>query len=89
MAGDTCKLTKREEGTEGTLAFGFERPRAFPFRPGQCVDERVKKSGVRSDMVCRITVWHNPRGSVDSQECAPCEGSPLRTVLRHTQRTKR
>jgi ferredoxin-NADP reductase len=34
----TCKLLKREEIAEGTMAFHFEKPSGFQFRPGQCVD---------------------------------------------------
>jgi ferredoxin-NADP reductase len=33
-----CKLTKREEIAEGTMAFHFEGPREFHFKPGQYAD---------------------------------------------------
>jgi ferredoxin-NADP reductase len=38
MATYQCKLTKREEIAEGTMAFYFERPREFSFTPGQFAD---------------------------------------------------
>jgi ferredoxin-NADP reductase len=38
MAQYTCKLVKREDVAEGTMAFHFEKPRGFQFRPGQCAD---------------------------------------------------
>ncbi len=34
----TCRLMKRGEVAEGTMAFHFEKPRGFQFRPGQSVD---------------------------------------------------
>jgi ferredoxin-NADP reductase len=37
-AGFTCKLKHREEVAEGTMAFRFEKPSAWTFKPGQYVD---------------------------------------------------
>jgi ferredoxin-NADP reductase len=34
----TCRLMRRQEVAEGTMAFHFEKPRGFQFRPGQCAD---------------------------------------------------
>lgn len=38
MAAYQCKLTKREEIAEGTMAFHFDKPREFSFTPGQFAD---------------------------------------------------
>ena len=38
MAEYTCKLMKRKEVAEGTMAFHFERPTEFHFKPGQYAD---------------------------------------------------
>ena len=38
MVGHTSKLMRREEVAEGTMAFHFERPPEFDFRPGQYAD---------------------------------------------------
>ncbi len=38
MATYQCKLMKRKEVAEGTMAFHFDKPRGFQFRPGQCAD---------------------------------------------------
>ena len=38
MAQYTCKLVKREEVAERTMAFHFEKPRGFQFKPGQSAD---------------------------------------------------
>ncbi len=38
MAQYTCKLVKREEVAEGTMAFHFEKPHGFQFKPGQSAD---------------------------------------------------
>ena len=38
MAGQTSKLTRREEVAEGTMAFYFERPSGFNFKAGQSAD---------------------------------------------------
>ncbi len=38
MAQYTCKLVKREVVAEGTMAFHFEKPRGFQFKPGQSAD---------------------------------------------------
>jgi hypothetical protein len=35
MAGQTSKLGRREEVAEGTMAFHFEKPAGFDFKPGQ------------------------------------------------------
>src|ERR1035438_2786549 len=37
-AGFTCKLKHREEVAEGTMAFRFEKPSAWTFKPGQYLD---------------------------------------------------
>jgi ferredoxin-NADP reductase len=33
-----AKLTKRDEVAEGTMAFHFDRPPGFSFKPGQAID---------------------------------------------------
>jgi ferredoxin-NADP reductase len=33
-----CSLMKHQEVAEGTMAFHFDKPRGFQFRPGQCAD---------------------------------------------------
>jgi len=38
MAGQTSKLMGREEVAEGTMAFHFEKPSGFNFKPGQFAD---------------------------------------------------
>jgi ferredoxin-NADP reductase len=38
MVGHTSKLMRREEVAEGTMAFHFEKPPKFDFRPGQYAD---------------------------------------------------
>lgn len=38
MAAYKCRLMKREEVAEGTLAFHFEKPHDFQFKPGQYAD---------------------------------------------------
>ena len=38
MAGQTSKLIGREEVAEGTMAFHFEKPSGFSFKPGQFAD---------------------------------------------------
>jgi ferredoxin-NADP reductase len=36
--GHTAKLIGREQVAEGTMAFHFDRPNGFEFRPGQAID---------------------------------------------------
>jgi ferredoxin-NADP reductase len=38
MAGYQCKLLSRVEVAEGTMAFHFEKPTQFDFKPGQSAD---------------------------------------------------
>lgn len=38
MPSYTSRLTNREEIAHGTMAFHFEKPSGFEFKPGQCVD---------------------------------------------------
>ena len=38
MPAYECRLTRREEVAEGTMAFHFEKPPGFQFKPGQCAD---------------------------------------------------
>jgi ferredoxin-NADP reductase len=38
MVGHTCKLMRREELAEGTMAFHFEKPSGFNFKAGQFAD---------------------------------------------------
>ncbi len=38
MAGYRCKLLKRDEVAEGTMAFHVEKPQGFQFKPGQYAD---------------------------------------------------
>ena len=38
LAGYGCKLLSRVEVAEGTMAFHFEKPSQFDFKPGQSVD---------------------------------------------------
>ena len=38
MATYVCKLVRREEVAEDTMAFHLEKPPGFQFKPGQCAD---------------------------------------------------
>ncbi len=38
MVGHTSKLMRREEVAEGTMAFHFQKPPGFDFKPGQSID---------------------------------------------------
>ena len=38
MVSQTSRLTRREEVAEGTMAFHFEKPSGFDFKPGQFAD---------------------------------------------------
>jgi len=49
VATYTVRLTARDEVAEGTLAFHFEKPVGFTFKPGQAIDLIVPKQGVASD----------------------------------------
>ena len=42
MVGHTSKLMRREEVAEGTLAFHFEKPSGFDFKPGQYADVTLR-----------------------------------------------
>src|SRR5258705_4722011 len=38
MIGYESTLLGRTEVAEGTMAFQFEKPKSFVFKPGQCID---------------------------------------------------
>jgi ferredoxin-NADP reductase len=38
MTSQTVRLQRREEVAQGTMAFHFEKPEGFGFRPGQAID---------------------------------------------------
>mgnify|MGYP001791733372 CR=1 FL=1 len=42
MAGQMSKLMCREEVAEGTMAFHFEKPAGFNFKPGQYIDVTLR-----------------------------------------------
>ena len=42
MVGQTSKLMRREEVAEGTMAFHFEKPPGFAFKPGQYTDVTLR-----------------------------------------------
>lgn len=42
MVGQTSKLMRREEVAEGTMAFHFEKPPGFDFKPGQYTDVTLR-----------------------------------------------
>lgn len=44
MIGQTSKLMRREEVAEGTMAFHFEKPPGFDFKPGQYTDVTLRNA---------------------------------------------
>ncbi|NYT36843.1 FAD-dependent oxidoreductase [Allopusillimonas soli] len=49
MTTYTVRLTARDEVAEGTVAFHFDKPAGFIFKPGQAIDLIVPQQGVAND----------------------------------------
>lgn len=56
MANHTVRLIARNQVAEGTMAFHFEKPAGFEFRPGQAIDVVLEGKGAPADAQdCRHT----------------------------------